>query len=193
MLNAIKLRKISSRIVAVALSIFAVVSAMPLASAANVSEATEPAYMMVVSGEENIAAYKEAGIIRSCSVIANTQETRSASAGFVIMGTSIPTTVWNLYDQGYRSVTYNMSTYIYSNYLYDPGNYSDIWHSISPDQVQSLRINGYKSNGTAWGSHTITNSDEDFAWGVATPTGYTYYFKYTSVNGALISGSGSVA
>ena len=153
-----------------------------------VAEETEdPLYEIAVSGEKNIDAYIKAGVIHTSAA--------SQANGALVeeRGVVKPTSVWNLYQQGCRSTTYSMSTWIYSNYQYDSGDYRDIWHTVYPNQVQKMTIQCYKANGTAWGDgHVSDYSDEEYAYGIATGNGVKVYFKYTSTNGKLISGRADI-
>ena len=140
-----------------------------------------PQYEITVSGQENINAYVKAGILNTSEGSATREMER---------GTAKPTSVWNLDNQGCRTTTYSMSTWIYSGYQYDSGSYKDIWHTIYPNQVQKMTIQCYKANGTAWGNgHVSDYSDEEYAYGIATGNGVKVYFTYTSTNGKLISGN----
>jgi len=153
-------------------------------------------YAIVVTGADNIAAYKEAGIIKSytpdSSKLQNIDVLKDADS-ISIMGTSIPTSPWDLGNNNYRNFTYSMSTYLYSNYKYMPDAYSlDIWHEITPDQPQKLKIQCYKSSdNSTWGKGFELEIDDVAYAGIATPLGY-YYFKYSSIEGKTISGSGVV-
>lgn len=179
------IQKRSSRIFSLLLAMATILSSVSFASAAEVpsANADKPKYEISVSGAENIAAYKEAGIIRSCDASPSALRTVEARA-------AKPTSVWNLDTQGCRSTTYSMSTYIYSGYLYNSGSYSDIWHTFYPNQVQKMTVHCYKANGVEWGSgYTSDNTDEEFAYAIATSSSTNYYFTYGSTNGNYISGS----
>lgn len=159
-----------------------------------VEDSVKMPYAIVVTGEENIAAYKEAGIIRSYDYkdISDKKEVSKLS-DIGPMGTSIPTTNWNLANGNSRSLSYSMSSYLYSDYKYTPDPiYLDIWHEIVPNQAQDLRIQCYKaSDNSAWGSGFDLDIDDVTAVGIATPLGQ-YYFRYSSIYGNRISGSGVV-
>ncbi len=151
-------------------------------------------YAIVVTGEENIAAYKEAGIIRSYDSkdISNKKEISNLT-DIGPLGTSIPTTNWNLANGNSRRLKYSMSSYVYSDYRYAPDPiYLDIWHEIVPDQAQDLKIQCYKaSDNSPWGDGFDLDIDDVIAVGISTPLGH-YYFKYSSTYGNRISGSGVV-
>jgi hypothetical protein len=150
-------------------------------------------YAIIVTGAENIAAYKEAGIIRSYKPDNFNKQSFDILSDVGIMGTSIPTSSWNLSNNNERNFTYSVSTYLYSSYKYIPDPIDlNIWHEITADQVQELDVQCYDaSDDSKWGKKFELDIDDVAAFGIATPLGQ-YYFKYSSRNGSLISGSGIV-
>lgn len=158
-----------------------------------VEEPIEKPYAIVVSGEENINAYKKAGIIRSYTPKGTSNEKGvSMLSDISPRGASIPTTNWNLANNNSRKFNYSMSSYLYSDYKYTPDPiYLDIWHELVPNQAQKFKLQCYKASNNSLFDTFDLDIDDIIAVGLATPLGQ-YYFKYTSTNGSRISGSGLV-
>lgn len=146
--------------------------------------------VIVVKGSDNIKAYKKANIIRESNVEVSDNDTLVEN---VTRGTSIPTAVWDLNNSS-RSFPYAMSTYVYSDYAYKPNsNYLAIYHEITPNSGQTIRLGCYKkSNNALYASYSDYIDDETLVGFGGMSITERYYFKYTSVNGNLISGSAVV-
>lgn len=158
----------------------------------NSKDANKP-YVIVVKGKDNIEAYKKAGMIRTFNGEVLGNDTLVEKGTIITMGTQPPTAIWDL-NKGSRSFTYNMSTYVYSNYAYIPNAVAlDFWHLITPNSYQRLKLQCYKkSNNALFGTFDDYIDDDTYIGFGGMDIGEKYYFKYSSPNGNWISGSGVV-
>ncbi|EOD00491.1 hypothetical protein [Caldisalinibacter kiritimatiensis] len=155
--------------------------------------------VIIIKGEENIKAYEEAGIIRTrphlrC-ISPELEGNQLSNNDFSIQGTSIPTDIWDL-NQKSRDFTYSFRSYIYSNYKYKPCPDSisstgyAIYHMFEPDADQEMKVTTYDSDGS-YVTSTNLILDDKTAYGLAVKN-EPHYFKYTSIKGTTISGTGTV-
>lgn len=174
-------------------SIFAADSNTSSVNSSEITKSSTP-YVIVVEGKDNAEEYIKAGIIKKSSGNIKGTDILTSSSGIGILSSSKPSAVWNI-NYGERAFTYGpMTSYTYSNYAYIPNEeYNEIWHEITPNSNQNLKIDCYSSsnNDSLWATILDDYIDELTYVGVYTPTGI-YYFKYINQGSTAISGSGIV-
>ncbi len=149
-------------------------------------------YEIIVKGKENIEAYQKAGLVRVPGQIVG-DDSLVQSGTISILGISIPTSTWNL-NNGSRSFTYSISSYIYSNYKYVPYWDGSICQIITPSSNQNLKIQLYNASNNSLVSTQLNGyiDSETLFQRSGLDVAGSYYYKYTSNSGTWISGSGLV-